>query len=422
MSEVSDADIDVDGDAKRARARSLTAEYLEIGKDGGQEDGSDSDSDKDGDEGNASLTWTKSSGGGAVEKKKKRSSSSSNSSNTNTSNSSSEKGHAAVARVSLGSESGKSRKQRGFSLWEKEEHEEYPGVFYRILNVVPVVELLGFLKDHRWEFKEHWVNACNHNSTRLKSGLTFLFEMEVLVGALFLGLTSSTYFQAIDDDMVSAFSNVEAGKLDFWVILFGLLAMEFQLMFAILAYVCIVTMQPVSVANFYTWVRTPVQLWLMFIPNLMLISMFYLTLIFFVLLFISKSGAKLISVIVVLLPFVTVIPVCLVLIGYSLNLAQLSGCYSSARVIAEDKLEELSPAETEKMLYYRAKQGQKDLQKEGVSVLDWYRGKENELNDTFENEVYDEYEDDRIKDKEGKEENEKPDGSSLSRSKGILFM
>ena len=75
-----------------------------------------------------------------------------------------------------------------------------PSLFRRALKISPMIELMGLLKDHRKHFKEHWIAACTLSKDGgeiLKNGLTFMFEMELLVAVLLFGVTTSIYFQGI---------------------------------------------------------------------------------------------------------------------------------------------------------------------------------------------------------------------------------
>ena len=103
------------------------------------------------------------------------------------------------------------------AIIDPKEEKEYPSFFGRATSIVPLRELMGLVSDGGWDVKQHWIDSCADNPSRLKSGLTFLFEMEVLMGALFLGLTTSTYFEGIDEYMFSTFGSMEYTSLDFWV-------------------------------------------------------------------------------------------------------------------------------------------------------------------------------------------------------------
>ena len=137
-------------------------------------------------------------------------------------------------------------------------------------------------------------------------------------------------------------------------------------------------MQPVSMTNFFAWIRTPVCQMQMYVDYLLLVAMLYTTLVFFVLLMLSKAGATRFAIIALLAPVCVLIPVSIFITGYSLNLAQLSGCYGSQNIISSEKMITLTPQEVEKILYERALAGKEEL--EQVSHLAWYQSAGKEKN------------------------------------------
>ena len=58
----------------------------------------------------------------------------------------------------------------------------------RLFRITPLVELLGYMKDHRFHYKEHWIDSCKNEPKRLKSTLMAQYEMEIVLGVLYLSI------------------------------------------------------------------------------------------------------------------------------------------------------------------------------------------------------------------------------------------
>ena len=58
----------------------------------------------------------------------------------------------------------------------------------RLFRLTPLVELLGYMKDHRFHYKEHWIDSCMNEPKRLKSTLMAQYEMEIVLGVLYLSI------------------------------------------------------------------------------------------------------------------------------------------------------------------------------------------------------------------------------------------
>jgi hypothetical protein len=88
-----------------------------------------------------------------------------------------------------------------------------PNHILKVFNVCPFIEILGFVKDHRSHFKEHWIQSRILEPGKLKEELRSLFEMEFFFGSLYLGVLSSIYFAVMDDEISNQFINLEISKL-----------------------------------------------------------------------------------------------------------------------------------------------------------------------------------------------------------------
>ena len=58
----------------------------------------------------------------------------------------------------------------------------------RLLQITPIIELFGYMKDHRKHYKEHWIDSCKDDPERLKATLLAQYEMEIVLAVLYLSI------------------------------------------------------------------------------------------------------------------------------------------------------------------------------------------------------------------------------------------
>ena len=51
-----------------------------------------------------------------------------------------------------------------------------------------MIELFGYMKDHRKHYKEHWIDSCKDDPERLKATLLAQYEMEIVLAVLYLSI------------------------------------------------------------------------------------------------------------------------------------------------------------------------------------------------------------------------------------------
>jgi hypothetical protein len=243
--------------------------------------------------------------------------------------------------------------------------EHIPSLFSRYMRLVPFVETLGYLKDHRMMYKQNWITACqmDNDGDRLKSGLTYMFEMELLFAALILGVTTDMYFDDMNSDssatMIENFTNLSVDTLEFWCVVVGTMTINVQLYFCIAAYIMIQMMQPVSKANFIVWSKSISTQRALAIPNFLLLVGTYSMALYFIMLCVKVvNGAPLIIWIVGTI-FAITLSYFILFFNISFNTAQKSGAYSSVPLVTdEEKLKKLSSNECEKLIYEACKRNE----------------------------------------------------------------
>ena len=233
-----------------------------------------------------------------------------------------------------------------------------PNFIKKVWSIVPFIEWLGFLKDHRKAFKENWIEAHHRpqDSGKLKEAITFMFEMELIFGSLIMSANASIFMDVYNESLVEDFTNFRLGTLGFWITLFGVITVQLSLVFVVVVYICLISLQPVTDVNFYTYLRTPSVQSFLAIPNLLLVGFLYFFVAFVCCVLAWKTGGSFGSLCLAFLPsFGTVLciyPAC----AYHLNLGHSSGVFAPVRLIPAEKQVELTGEETERVLYWRAVQ------------------------------------------------------------------
>jgi len=231
-----------------------------------------------------------------------------------------------------------------------------PSFLGKVASITPLVEWLGFLKDHRMCFKESWIEA-NHrpqDGARLKEGITFMFEMELIFGSLIMAVNASIFYAIEDASLVADFTAGRVGTPGFWINFLGAISLQTSVIFVILVYICLVSLQPVSAQNFYLFLRNPSVQQFLAIPNLLLVSFLYLFVAFVCLTLAYKTGGSWLSICVCFVPAFAAVLCMFPWVLYHLNLAHSSGVFAPVRLVPTEKQLELTDKEIERLLYWRA--------------------------------------------------------------------
>ena len=85
----------------------------------------------------------------------------------------------------------------------------------RFMKIVPMIEMMGILKDHRNMFRTHFYEAFRHDPQQLKSSLAFILEMEILMGALFMSFAVALFLGVFEDKMRVAFVEGNVASIEF---------------------------------------------------------------------------------------------------------------------------------------------------------------------------------------------------------------
>jgi hypothetical protein len=234
--------------------------------------------------------------------------------------------------------------------------------FQRLFTIVPLNELFICPKDHMYSYKQAWIISEQHDGNRIKSGLTFLFEMELLLSALFLGVGTTVYTGTWTEEIKENFVNYRYDTIDFYYLIFSTLSVLLLLFVVFAAYLMIQLLLPVSATNIGVWLKTSSVLRVLFIPNVLIVFGLYSFLLQIVLTTIKMGGASiLITVLVVGLTAVIFIVISWNF-GMAFNLAFLSGSFSSIPIFSNQRkmFFDNSSEECEQMLFNKCIQNKKE--------------------------------------------------------------
>lgn len=230
---------------------------------------------------------------------------------------------------------------------------EFPGFITRFMKIVPMIEMMGILKDHRNMFRTHFYEAFRHDPQQLKSSLAFILEMEILMGALFMSFAVALFLGVFEDKMRVAFVEGNVASIEFWLAITGSLAVLIPMLFVALAYVALMLLMPVSKENAYAFCRTPsVNRCFLMCTQLMLV-MFYDMVFFTVLTLIYKLGANIIGSLLVLFSTFSIFGYGIINFCMAFNLS-IAGGACIARDVTKCNQLDLTPEECEQIFYQRA--------------------------------------------------------------------
>lgn len=230
-----------------------------------------------------------------------------------------------------------------------------PSFLRRTIKITPIIELMGFLKDHRRHFKEHWIAACSlqkNGGQILKQGLTFMFEMELLIAVLFFGIATTLLFEGVTREMVDK-AHDEYLSLEFFILLFGVITLVMSFLFFGFTYITLIILQPIHESNVLSFVRTEPYQIVMAMTNYCLLVSFYSKLFMLVVFLIFHTNLHPLILGVAFFLMITCLSVFLTAANNSMNLALKSGCFSHKVIIDTNDLNNITPQETERILYNR---------------------------------------------------------------------
>ena len=228
----------------------------------------------------------------------------------------------------------------------------FPSFIYRWIKIVPLIEKLGYFKDHRYQYKHAWIVSEN-DGHRIKSGLIFMFEMELLLSALLFGVATGIFFATYTQAMQDSIVNYRYDTLEFYIMIFGSMTILGLNYTVICVYLIIQMLLPVSPVNISVWLRSSTMLNLLFIPNFIMATSAYCTVIYVSLVLINCAGGSPIIMFIIFLYGSTTLASGILFGGMGFNLAYLSGSFSSVPIFPkiQSVVNDKSPEECEKLLY-----------------------------------------------------------------------
>ena len=224
----------------------------------------------------------------------------------------------------------------------------------RILAIVPTLDIMGYMTDHRLNFREHWVESCRLQPERLKTTMSAQAELELILAILYVSITSGIFFSALTSDN-SYSENFTAGEvtLSSVCVFFGILSIISGIGFVMTSYMSITLLQTVSKENVYAFCKAHVRL--LHLPTALLAFNFYVSLIYICLLLIKVTGggwrSHLLTWGILSCFLVPIYP----LYVLAFNVSIKSGSFSSNRIISEEKVINLSREEIDIILFNRAR-------------------------------------------------------------------
>ena len=237
----------------------------------------------------------------------------------------------------------------------KAEEADFPSYIARALLITPVVELFGFIKDHRFQFKDHWITSRISDSAQLRHELINLYEAELMLSSLVLGVNACAYFEGVSEEMQSVFAEHDYSKLEFWVVLIGTIANLSSMQASFYVYVAMMVILPISSSNFWAFSRIPAVQWLLWLPSACSQLMVYASAGFLSMLLIHLGGqGPLVTAIV--LAYCATFAISTPLMGYVFNLAIKSGAYGDAELCPNAN--QLQPQKVEEAFFSRVRENE----------------------------------------------------------------
>ena len=110
----------------------------------------------------------------------------------------------------------------------------------KIFTITPLIELCGYMKDHRMLYKEHWIDSCKTQPERLKATLSAQYENELVLAVLYLSVIFGTVTSSMaeDDSYANDFSEGRS-TLAGWCTFLGIISVITGLTFVITCYMTI---------------------------------------------------------------------------------------------------------------------------------------------------------------------------------------
>ena len=229
-----------------------------------------------------------------------------------------------------------------------------PGALRLAMRLLPLIEWL-VPKDHAREWKEHLIESRLHDPTSLREAMLSMFEMELLLSALFFGVVTSIFYTGgVRDEELLEFRRMRAHDIGFWVVLFGVATTFYAFWTCMTTYLAIQLIMPVSDANLPALLKSPAVVTALMIPNVCLVTMFYSAMAFLITATLTRIGVSAFTVAVIcavcLPPMSFIYPY----FGLGFNFALDAGLFSVDPVVHADKVSTSTPHEVEAMLVAKA--------------------------------------------------------------------
>ncbi|KAK3250873.1 hypothetical protein CYMTET_39768 [Cymbomonas tetramitiformis] len=99
-----------------------------------------------------------------------------------------------------------------------------PTGIWRWLKLVSSPFELLIPADHYPAYAKHWIESRREDGPNLHEGMLFLYEVEIIVSSLLLGVFTTLFFEVIHESMIEDFMTHQVYKLDYYVVLFGIMS------------------------------------------------------------------------------------------------------------------------------------------------------------------------------------------------------
>ena len=234
----------------------------------------------------------------------------------------------------------------------------------KLFHISPMIDLGGYMTDHRLIYKEHWIESCRTNPERLKSSLAVQSELELILAILYVSVTMAIFSTAVLTDATFA-EDFTSGELSLAsiCIFVGILAIISGITFVMSSFMNITLLQTISAENTYAFCKSHARL--IHVPSLVLIINFYASLAFICLFVIKGTGGSWRSHVVVWgILGVFLIPLYAMYV-LAFNVSMKSGLFSSTQVISTEKALNLTKEEIDNILVNRAMQ-KEELSRDAV--------------------------------------------------------
>ncbi|KAK3238885.1 hypothetical protein CYMTET_51143 [Cymbomonas tetramitiformis] len=144
--------------------------------------------------------------------------------------------------------------------------------------------------DHYPAYSEHWIESRREDGHDLHEGMLFLYEVEMINSSLLLGVFTALFVEGVHEEMIEDFRSNRIDKLNFYVVLFGILSMCNAFFHTIVSYVMLRLILPVSTSNVYLFFKQKSMVNWMIFANVQVCCMLYSCFLFLSFLLINCVG------------------------------------------------------------------------------------------------------------------------------------